>query len=222
MPSPVVTATLQATVLTLCSLLIARFLTSSPPPNIPALLIYTLLSTPPNFWWQEYLEKFFPGYTVGKVKVDDGGEGVEVEKKLNVANTLIKLLLDQTVASIVNVVAYIGLTRLFSGVPAVECLNAVRKVRSMFPCLFLGTLIWADCIIAANMAHNESWVQAVARCQPDTACFYTRRTEGVGGKSRWPGLGGISGSVCCLNMALAVIGPLDDDLQYSLSVGKGG
>ena len=132
---------------------------------------------------------------------------MEVEKRLNVANTLIKLVLDQTVASIVNVVAYIGLTRLFSGVPAVECLNAVRKVRSMFPCFSLGTVIWADYIIAANMAYNESWVQALARCQPDTTCFHTRRTEGVGGKSRWPGLGGVSGSVCCLTMALAVIEP---------------
>ena len=90
--------------------------------------------------------------------MDDGGEGVEVEKKLNVANTLIKLVLDQTVASIVNVVAYIGFTRLLSGVPAVECLNAVRKVRSMFPCPFLRTIIQADHIIVANMADNESWV----------------------------------------------------------------
>ena len=174
MPSPVVTATLQATVLTLCSLLIARFLTSSPPPNIPALLIYTLLSTPPNFWWQEYIERIFPGYKIGKVEIDDGGKGVEVEKKLNKANTLIKLVLDQTVASIVNVVAYIGLTRLLSGVPAAECLDAVRKVRSMFPCPFPGTMSWTDYIVAANMAYNESWVQALACCQPDTACFHTR------------------------------------------------
>ena len=207
MPSPVVRATLQAAVLTLCSLLIARFLTSNPPPNIPALLIYTLLSTPPNFWWQEYIEKIFPGYTLGKVEVDDGGKGVEVEKKLNVANTLIKLGLDQTVASIVNVVAYIGLTRLLSGVPAVECMDAVRKVRSSFLCPFSRTTIWADYIIAANMAYNESWVQALACCQPDTACFHTRRTEGVGGESRRPGLGGVSGTVCCLNVTLAVIQP---------------
>lgn len=140
MPSPVVTATLQATVLTLCSLLIAHFLTSSPPPNIPALLIYTLLSTPPNFWWQEYIERKFPGYILEKVEVDDGGKGVEVEKKLNVANTLIKLGLDQTVASIINVVAYIGLTRLLSGVPVVECMDAVRK--QTWPIMKAGYKLW--------------------------------------------------------------------------------
>ena len=207
MPSPVVIATLQATILTLCSLLIARFLTSNPPPNIPALLIYTLLSTPPNFWWQEYIERNFPGYKLRKLEVDDGGKGVDIEKKLNVANTLIKLGLDQTVASIVNVVAYIGLTRLFSGVPAVECLDAVRKVQSNFLCPLSWTTIWANYIIAANMAYNESWVQALACCQPDTACFHPRRTEGIGGESRRPGLGSVSGTVCCLKMTLAVIEP---------------
>lgn len=207
MPSPVITATLQATILTLCSLLIARFLTSNPPPNIPALLIYTLLSTPPNFWWQEYIERNFPGYTLGKVEVDDGGKGVEVEKKLNVANTLIKLGLDQTVASVVNVVAYIGLTRLLSGVPVVECLDAVRKVLSMFLHPSLGTIIWANYIIAANMAYNEGRVHTLACCQPDTACFHTCRTKDIGGEHRWPGVGGVSGTVCCLNMALAVVQP---------------
>ena len=73
--------------------------------------------------------------------MDDGGKGVEVEKKLNVANTLIKLGLDQTVASIINVVAYIGLTRLLSGVPAVECLDAVRRVQSSSLCPLSWTTI---------------------------------------------------------------------------------
>ena len=57
------------------------------------------------------------------------------------------------------------------------------------------------------MAHNESWVQALACCQPDTACFHTRRTEGIGGEPRRPRLGGVSGTVCCMNMTLAVIEP---------------
>lgn len=128
MVSPIVTATLQSTVLTLCSLLIAQYCTSSPPPNIPALLLYTLLSTPPNFLWQQYIENKFPGYTLKKLDVDDGGKGVEVEKRLNVRNTLIKLGLDQTVAAVVNVVAYIGGSRALRGLPLEECWMAVREV----------------------------------------------------------------------------------------------
>ena len=128
MVPPMITATFQSTVLTLCSLLIAQYFTSSPPPNIPALLLYTLFSTPPNYLWQQYIENKFPGYTLKKLDVDDGGKGVEVEKRLNVRNTLIKLGLDQTIAAVVNVAAYIGGSRALRGVPLEECWMAVREV----------------------------------------------------------------------------------------------
>ena len=124
----IITATLQSTILTLCSLLIAQYLTSSPPPNIPALLLYTLLSTPPNYLWQQYIENIFPGYTLKKLDVDDGGKGVKVEKRLDVRNTLIKLVLDQTIGAVVNVTAYIGVSRALRGVPLEECWMAVREV----------------------------------------------------------------------------------------------
>ena len=128
MVTPMITATLQSTALTLCSLLIAHYFTSSPPPNIPALLLYTLLSTPPNYFWQQYIESKFPGYTLRKIDVDDGGKGVEVEKTLNLRNTLIKLGLDQTIAAVVNVAAYIGGSRALRGLPLEECWMAVREV----------------------------------------------------------------------------------------------
>lgn len=138
MASPILVATLQSTFLTLCSLLIACFFTNAdPPPNIPALLIFTLLSTPPNFLWQQWMESKFPGYKVQKVKVDDDGKGVEVEEKLNVRNTLVKFGLDQTVGAVVNVGAYIGGTRLLRGVPAVTCWDAVKEV-----CFTLETIIF--------------------------------------------------------------------------------
>ena len=128
MVPPIVTATLQSTFLTLCSLLIARFLTSSPPPDIPSLLLYTILSTPPNYLWQQYIESLFPGYSLKKVDVDDGGKGVSVEKKINVRNTLAKMALDQTIAAVVNVAAYIGITRWLRGVPANVCWEVVKEV----------------------------------------------------------------------------------------------
>ena len=128
MVSPMVSATLQSTALTLCSLLIANYFTSSPPPNIPALLLYTLISTPPNYLWQQYIESKFPGYTLKKLEVDDGGKGVEVEKALNMRNTLIKLGLDQTIAAVINVAGYIGGSRALRGLPLEECWLAVKEV----------------------------------------------------------------------------------------------
>ena len=142
MAPAIVVATLQSAVLTLCSLLIARFLTSLPPPDIPSLLLYTLISTPPNFLWQQYIESQFPGYTLKKLEVDDGGKGVEVEKKLNPRNTLVKIGLDQTLGAVVNVAAYIGGTRVLRGVPLGVCWDVVKEVCASRKevCLVEGTL----------------------------------------------------------------------------------
>ena len=95
-----------------------------------SLLLYSALATPPNFLWQQNLERNFPGFTVQKVKVDDGGQGVEVEKKLNVKNTCIKVVLDQTICAVLNVSAYIGVTRMLRGVPLDLCWTAVKEVCS--------------------------------------------------------------------------------------------
>ena len=60
--------------------------------------------------------------------MDDGGKGVQIEKKLNVQNTCIKVALDQTLSAIVNVAAYIGVTRLLKGVPLDIAWSAVKNV----------------------------------------------------------------------------------------------
>ncbi|KAL6721839.1 hypothetical protein ACLMJK_000944 [Lecanora helva] len=147
MASPILVATLQSTFLTFCSLLIARFLTSSPPPDIVSLLLYTLLSTPPNFLWQQFIESKFPGYLPKKIEVDDGGKGVEVEKKLNWKNTFVKMGLDQSIGAIVNVSAYIGGTRALRGVPLGECWqvmleNANCENQQTWPVMKAGYKLW--------------------------------------------------------------------------------
>jgi hypothetical protein len=92
------------------------------------LIILALLNTPPNYYWQHLIEKYFPGYTTTKIEVDDGGKGVEVEKKLNLQNTLIKFTLDQTIGAVWNVACFLGLTRFLQGVPIEECFRAIHEV----------------------------------------------------------------------------------------------
>ena len=124
----IVIATLQSAFLSICSSLVATYFTTSNPP-ILALVLFSLLSTPPNYLWQQKVEKLLPGYTTQKVKAEDGGRGVEVQKKLNVKNTLTKFAFDQTVVALINVTLFIGGTRLLRGVPLGECWKAVKEVR---------------------------------------------------------------------------------------------
>ena len=123
----VLTATLQSALLTLLSTIIAKTFTASDPPIIP-MVIFALINTPPNYYWQLYLEKKLPGYTTKKVEVDDGGKGVGAERKLNMRNTLLKFALDQTIAALWNVGLYLGVVRLLQGLPVEKCWRAVKVV----------------------------------------------------------------------------------------------
>ena len=120
-------ATLQSAFLSLCSSLVATYFTSSNPPVL-ALLAFSLMSTPPNYLWQQQVEELLPGYITNKIEVDDGGKGVDVEKKLNIKNTVLKFALDQTILALINVTLFIGGVRLLQGVPLGECIEAVKEV----------------------------------------------------------------------------------------------
>ncbi|MCJ1427107.1 hypothetical protein MMC29_005010 [Sticta canariensis] len=127
MAPPILTATAQSTFITLCSCIFATFFTETTPPIVP-LLIFTVLSTPPNYLWQQYLERVFPGYTTQKLEVDDGGKSVSLGKRLNKRNTMKKFVLDQTLGALVNVIAFLGGVRLLRGVSLEESLQVVQGV----------------------------------------------------------------------------------------------
>ncbi|KAF4780439.1 Mpv17/PMP22 family protein [Colletotrichum scovillei] len=160
---PIVTATLQSAALSGTSNILAQVLTAYQTDKqlvidwVPVFqfIIFTLLSTPPNFlWWvsqralvfhhrgslfylharyasyprpsslthprQGFLEESFPAYHVSPTKKaiasaaanDDKAldrearEDQLVEPKLNIRNTLIKLVLDQTVGAALNTLAF--------------------------------------------------------------------------------------------------------------------
>lgn len=129
--SPLQTATIQSAILSLASSFLARLLTpNAPPPPLLSLFIFTLISTPPNYLWQGFLERRLPGYTSdeSKIKVDDDGQGVTVEKKLNIRNTVTKVLIDQTLGAAVNTAAWLMGVRALRGASLEECIGLVRDV----------------------------------------------------------------------------------------------
>ena len=140
MQNPLLKATLQSAFLTLCSALVATFLTTKDPPII-ALVIFSFLATPPNFIWQQYLEQRLPGYKLekaeangeAKIGTQDGasaGKGVVEKRRLILTNTLLKVVIDQTLVAVVNVALHIGVVRALRGVPLRDCVRAMKEVRS--------------------------------------------------------------------------------------------
>lgn len=137
-------ATLQSAFLTLCSSLVTKYFTIHNPP-IPALVAFSFLCTPTNYFWQQFIEQKLPAYTTNKIEVDDGGKGVEVEKKLNIRNTFVKLLFEQTIIAAINVSAFLSFTKWFQGMPVEECVQVVQEVGGSIPTWLSHTMSKSLC-----------------------------------------------------------------------------
>ena len=111
--------------------------------------------------WQQFIESKFPAYTLSKVEVDDGGKGVEVEKRLNLGNTLIKFCLDQSVIAVINVGLFLGGIKALQGVPLDLCWQIIKDVSS----LVKGRLkLNVNNKAGAGLGHAGR-VQALAPCE---------------------------------------------------------
>ncbi|KAI1092166.1 Mpv17/PMP22 family protein [Rostrohypoxylon terebratum] len=115
---PIVIATLQSAVLAATSNLLAQTLTAYRKEVtlvvdwVPVFqfVLYAFINVPPNFLWQEFLESAFPAYHMSptsaagdeKALEKEAREGKLVEPKLNIANTIIKMVMDQTIGAVAN------------------------------------------------------------------------------------------------------------------------
>ncbi|RCI08721.1 hypothetical protein L249_4764 [Ophiocordyceps polyrhachis-furcata BCC 54312] len=96
-PRPLVTATVQAALLGALSNVLAQLLTADESTEsidwIPVLqfLLFNIVSTPPNFLWQEFLESTYPRKNNGS---------------LSIYNTMVKFALDQTIGALVNTLLF--------------------------------------------------------------------------------------------------------------------
>lgn len=82
--------------------------------SILRFIVYTVLTTPPNYRWQEFLEQTFP--TTTEEKEDKSVKDKQVQDavtgtggKLNIANTAAKFILDQALGAPVNTLMFICL-----------------------------------------------------------------------------------------------------------------
>ncbi|ETI23321.1 hypothetical protein G647_05121 [Cladophialophora carrionii CBS 160.54] len=144
MDSHIVTTTLQAAALSAISNLAAQAIkayregTSFSVRLVPLaqFVIFTLISCPPNILWQEYLEYKFPGQTLAPSSSTD----TIYEKRLDIPNTLRKLLFDQTLGAFVNTLAFVAAMAAFKGKPARAVQREVE--RDVLPLMINSWKVW--------------------------------------------------------------------------------
>ncbi|KAH7342647.1 hypothetical protein BKA65DRAFT_295178 [Rhexocercosporidium sp. MPI-PUGE-AT-0058] len=135
MSGPLITATTQAVFLGSVSNVLAQAFSAYKSQKTFSLDIADVLrfaivgavTTPPNFTWQNFLEKKFPSKKAlvqQNSKKSDQVENIEV--RLSKTNTFAKLLLDQTIGCYVNTLLFLLLFGFLNGKGALELEHEVR------------------------------------------------------------------------------------------------
>jgi hypothetical protein len=158
--SPIVRATYQAAILSGISNILAQLFqarrSSKPftldPLELLRFILVTLITCPPNFHWQLYLERTFPAYlpttsekeggdhipldekrrdsNVGdEASRDVSGVGTARKPRINWRNTFTKMFIDCiTVGALVNTVAFLVLMGVMKGQGWEKLVRTVKRV----------------------------------------------------------------------------------------------
>ncbi|GJN80131.1 hypothetical protein PLIIFM63780_003655 [Purpureocillium lilacinum] len=158
MPSPIVEATLQATALSAASNLCAQFIDAYQHQRAFGLdlsqlvrfLVFTVLTAPPNFIWQQLLERRLPAYPVDARRQKkqqqrdvelkgleeaardshnaDHGSGM-VTPRFSLRNTLAKWFIDcMTAGAVMNTVAFLAIMGLLKSQPGSQIWHNIKTV----------------------------------------------------------------------------------------------
>jgi hypothetical protein len=113
-------------------------------------VLFTFLTCPPNFLWQEFIEEKFPGQIVQA----DGS------KTLHKYNTAKKFALDQTIGALVNTAIFIGTFAAFKGKDSKAIQRDVRKVGWRF------SLNWFEALTqcTGNVTSDGERLETLASC----------------------------------------------------------
>ncbi|KAG8413380.1 hypothetical protein J3458_012948 [Metarhizium acridum] len=155
--SPIAAATLQATGLSTASNICAQFIDgyqeqrpfSLDPLQLLRFILLTLLTTPPNYHWQQFLERRFPGYTPTRQPyeavelqiVEEGGDARRAPETFSYRNTLAKWFIDcMTVGAVLNTVAFL----VIMGVLKARSPGSIWRsvVDDTIPIIVAGYRIW--------------------------------------------------------------------------------
>ncbi|EGR52076.1 uncharacterized protein TRIREDRAFT_55062 [Trichoderma reesei QM6a] len=156
MDSKVTAATVQATVLNALSGVFAQAILAYRRgttdgidlSSILRFIVYTVLTTPPNYRWQEFLERMFPTTTEPKhhKSLDDDSNQPSSNAvtgpggKLNIANTAAKFILDQALGAPINTLLFICLMGQLSSQSYNHIVSSV--ISDFRPMLFAGYRVW--------------------------------------------------------------------------------
>jgi hypothetical protein len=118
--------------------------------SILRFIVYSILVTPPNYKWQEFLERKFPSRTPvnepspvssksPEKQAQQGTQVVPVKDRLNLTNTAAKFLLDQIFGAPLNTLAFLYLMGGMAFQSQAQIWSNIQRVSASLPLLHLST-----------------------------------------------------------------------------------
>ncbi|KAJ4511545.1 hypothetical protein HRR83_004417 [Exophiala dermatitidis] len=117
-----------------------RSLSSLDPAAFLQFVVLAIISTPPNYKWQLFLERKFPSTYKKDVSRSQEKKDGDTKEQLSVRNTIAKFVLDQTVGAILNTIFFIAMINLLRGAGWSRALTAVEK--DFWPMFITGFKFW--------------------------------------------------------------------------------
>ncbi|KAF4971871.1 hypothetical protein FZEAL_9728 [Fusarium zealandicum] len=162
MSSPIVSATLQAAGLSTASNIFAQLIEARQD-HLLRFVALTLMTAPPNYHWQQFLERTFPAYPsgrqnerIGDVEMKPAEDAPELkegyeermaqvnqdrEPKFSMKNTLTKWFIDCiTAGAILNTVAFLILMGILKGQGGSQIMGNIKT--ETLPIIVAGYKIW--------------------------------------------------------------------------------
>ncbi|KAL7931068.1 hypothetical protein V8C35DRAFT_124089 [Trichoderma chlorosporum] len=226
-PPPIVQATLQSSLLAALSNILAQAITAyrnNEPVTVDWVpvfqyVLFAVISTPPNFLWQDFLESTFPAYPKQQQQQQQPSDSKKSPSsssssspssqppapKLSLANTAIKFLLDQTVGAALNTLLFSTFTRSLRRAmvhaPRITSLPSAAKYWSAAGAVDFTrvdfALVWAE-------ARAEFWALmfAAAKLWPAVSLINFTLVKSVQGRNLVGALAGVAWGVY-ISLAMA-------------------
>ncbi|RYP69960.1 hypothetical protein DL771_005751 [Monosporascus sp. 5C6A] len=214
-PPPIVNATIQSAVLAATSNFLAQALMAYRKETplvidwVPMFqfVLFALISTPPNFLWQEYLETTFPAYhssptreAVASAAAGDekelereAREGRLVEPRLNIGNTAAKFALDQTAGAAVNTFLFSAFMHSIQAAMAGPPLPGQNPLVPL-PAIDYARVDWAA-VLRRSRAEFFTLLSAGWRLWPLVSLVNFTLVKSVEGRNLLAGLAGLAWGV---------------------------
>lgn len=152
-------------------------------------IILAIITTPPNYKWQLWLEETFPSHPA-RVGSATTGKKQDEKASLSIPNTIAKFALDQSLGASFNTLWFIVMINLLRG----ESFSHIVTIAQTVSCVQSASIVSLLTALSFSglLPDAHGWLQVLAYCHNLEPCHCAIRPENDGRRISRSNLGNVS------------------------------